>query len=352
QTPTTTRHWILSQKSVGRPVISGPNSIFQLTTKAIPPLQSSEVLLKVIYLSNDPAQRLWIHANIAPARLYTTPVEVGETMRSYSSIAEVVESKSERLQVGDLVSCGTGWCEYAVVPATECMALPKIPNVSPTHFSGVFGVAGVTAYYGLVDMVHAGPDDAVVISGAAGAVGSAAVQIAKHLLGCKKVVGIAGTDEKCRWVKSLGADVCLNYKSEGFQEALSRATEPFVEVFFDNVGGDVLDLMLKRLAKGGRVAACGAMADYNSADEGRKGIMNWYDVIAMRISIRGLVVTDATPARWAEITNALIQGYKEGKVKVTQEGQTIVEASFEDVPKTWMRLFDGQSMGKLLTKLV
>lgn len=350
--PTTTRHWILASKSSGRPIIDGPEAIYQLVTKSIPPLQeeNEDVLLKVLYLSNDPAQRLWIHSGISAQRLYTTPVEVGETMRSYNTIAEVVQSTSPRLPVGTLVSGATGWCEYAVLPASECIPIPTIEGLSPTHFSGVFGIAGVTAYYGLVDVVQAGPDDAVVISGAAGAVGSAAVQIAKHILGCKKVIGIAGTDAKCRWVESLGADVCLNYKAETFPEDLSNATEPFVEVFFDNVGGKVLDLMLKRIEKDGRVAACGGMADYNS-DGSQPGIKNWYDVIAMRLNIRGMVVTDATPARWAEMTKILLQGYKEGKIRATDDGQTIVPASFEDVPKTWMRLFDGQSMGKLLTKL-
>jgi NADPH-dependent curcumin reductase CurA len=352
-TPATTRQWILARKSSGRPIIDGPESLFQLVETPLPQLdeEREEVLLKVLYLSNDPAQRLWIDSGIDERRLYVKPVDVGEIMRSYSSIAEVVQSKCAKLQVGTLVSCATGWCEYAVVPASECMPIEATGQLSPTQFSGVFGIAGVTAYYGLVDTVHAGPDDAVVISGAAGAVGSAAVQIAKNVLGCKKVIGIAGTDEKCRWVETLGADVCLNYKSKTFLADLASATEPFVEVFFDNTGGEVLDFMLTRLEKNGRVAACGAISEYNIDRGSRPGIKNWYDVIAMRLNVRGLVVTDLAPARWGAIVHELLQGYHEGKIQADEAGQTIVPASFEDIPKVWMRLFDGQATGKLLTKL-
>lgn len=308
------------------------------------------MLLKVLFLSNDPAQRMWINPNILPERLYTAPVEIGETMRSYSSIAEVIESKSKTLPVGALVCATTGWCEYAVIPAETAMRVEPVDNLSPTHFSGIFGIAGVTAYYGLVDIIKAGREDAVVISGAAGAVGSAAVQIAKNILGCRKVIGIAGTDAKCQWVKSLGADICLNYKSKTFVEDLKSATDGFVEVFFDNAGGEILDLMLTRMKKEGRVAACGAIASYNSQTPA--GIKNWYEVIGMRLHVKGFVVTDAGLARWAEIVGALVQGYREGKIRVGEDGQTIVPATFEEIPNTWMRLFDGQSTGKLLTKLV
>lgn len=221
----TSRHWILAKKPVDHPVFSGPDATFRLVTKSVQPLEEEQVLLKVLYLSNEPAQRLWIDPNIEPDRLYTEPVEVGDTMKSYASICEVVESKSKNLPVGTLVSSMTGWCEYAVTSANECMPLKPIDNLPLTHYSGIFGTAGVTAYYGLVDIVNAGPGDTVVISAAAGAVGSAAVQIAKNLLGCKRVIGIAGTDAKCRWVETLGADVCLNYKSAAFKEDLKNATE-------------------------------------------------------------------------------------------------------------------------------
>lgn len=224
------------------------------------------------------------------------------------------------------------------------MPIKPIGGLKPTHYVSLFDLAGVTAYYGLVDIAQTGSKDAIVISGAAGAVGSVAVQIAKHVLGCKKVIGIAGTDAKCKWVESLGADVCLNYKSAGFEDEIEKATEGFVEVFFDNAGGETLDLMLTRLQKGGRVAACGAIADYNSSERG--GIKNWYHVIAMRLQTRGFVVTDAIPTgMWTKMVDSLVQGYQEGKIKATDDGLTIVPTTFEDIPKTWMGLFEGRNTG-------
>jgi NADPH-dependent curcumin reductase CurA len=350
-TPTTARHWILSKKPTSLPILSGPDSTFRLTTKPLPPIEAGQVLIKTLYLSNDPAQRLWIDPNIAPDRLYVKPVELGDTMASYTCICEVIESRASDLAIGTLVIADVGWREYDVLPAENCIPIKPIEGLKPVHYVSLFGLAGVTAYYGLVDIAKTTANDAVVISGAAGAVGSLAVQIAKNVLGCKKVIGIAGTDAKCRWVERLGADVCLNYKSKDFEEELKKATEGFVEVFFDNVGGGVLDLMLTRVKKDGRIAACGAIADYNGGERG--GIRNWYHVIAMRLQIRGFVVTDAIPTgRWSEIVESLVQGYQDGKIKATEEGLTIVPAKFESIPTTWMELFDGQNSGKLLTQLV
>ena len=189
------------------------------------------------------------------------------------------------------------------------------------------------------------------MSGAAGATGSMAVQLAKKMLGCKRVVAMAGTDEKCKWVESLGADVCLNYKSQDFREKLGRATEGFVEIYFDNVGGEILDLMLTKMKVGGRIAACGAITDYNKSDKG--GLKNWFEVISNRLEIKGFIVTDfvkdgGTPEALREFTKA----YKEGKITIGPENETVVETKFEDIPKTWMKLFEGANTGKLITKLV
>ncbi|KAF2427810.1 NAD(P)-binding protein [Tothia fuscella] len=350
-TPTNSRHWVLSNKPTGLPILDGPDATFQLETKSLPPVEDDQVLLKVLYWSNDPAQRLWIDPNISPDRLYVDPVEMGYTMRSYSCICEVLQSQWTNISVGSIVMADVGWCEYAVVPAGDCIPVQPIAGLEPTHYISLFGLAGVTAYYGLVDIAKTGADDAVVISGAAGAVGSNAVQVAKHVLDCKKVIGIAGTDAKCRWVESLGADICVNYKGTDFQKHLGEATNGFVEVFFDNVGEEVLDFMLTRVKKNGRIAACGAIASYNGTVTG--GIKNWYQVIAMRLQIRGMVVTDAIPTgRFSAIVDLLKQGYRDGKIKATEQGMTVVPTSFEDVPKTWMRLFDGRGSGKLLTQLV
>ena len=267
------------------------------------------------------------------------------------SVAEVVESKSSRFRKGDKVLASTGWAEYSVLGAKECQICEDIPNLSVTHYLGAFGSPGLTAYYGLKSIARAGEGDTVVISGAAGAVGSMAVQIAKKMLGCKKVIGLAGSDGKCKWVESLGANVCLNYKKPGFQEELLKATDGFIDVFFDNVGGDILDLMLTRMKRGGRVAACGAIADYNRSE--KTGLKNWHEIISNRIEIKGFIILDFfAEGKAPEAIKELVTAAKEGKIKVGEENETVVDTKFEDVPKTWMLLFEGANTGKLISKLV
>ena len=206
----------------------------------------------------------------------------------------------------------------------------------------------MTAYYGTKIIARAGKEDTVVVSGAAGATGSMVVQIAKKMLGCKKVVGMAGSDDKCKWVESLGADVCLNYKKSSFKQDLIEATDGYVEVFFDNVGGDILDLMLTRMKKGGRVAACGAITDYNKSE--KTGLKNWFEVISNRIEIKGFVNLDFVEG--PEAVKEMVTAAKEGKIQVGDENETVVDTSFEGIPKTWMLLFEGANTGKLVTKLV
>ena len=197
-------------------------------------------------------------------------------------ICEVVESaapadKQDVFGVGKHVLATSGWTEYSVMAARECVPVTPLPNgLSETHYLGGLGLTGLTAYYGLVEVIKAKPSDTVVVSGAAGATGSMAVQIAKRVLGCKRVVGIAGGAQKCQWVTgSLGADVCVDYKAEDFETQLKKATEGFVEVYFDNVGGATLDLMLTRMAPFGRIAACGSISTYN--DPGA-GVKNFFEI--------------------------------------------------------------------------
>lgn len=189
-------------------------------------------------------------------------------------IAEVIDSKSDKFPKGSKLLASVNWSEYAVLDAAACNLLEQLGDLSLTHFLGALGFTGVTAYHGL-QVVRTGAEDTVVVSGAAGATGSMVVQIAKKMLGCKKVIGIAGTDDKCRWVESLGADVCINYKSPTFKKDLKAATEGYVEVYFDNVGGEILDLMLGRMKQFGRIAACGAISNYNNITDAY-GIKNWY----------------------------------------------------------------------------
>ncbi|KAF2126149.1 NAD(P)-binding protein [Dothidotthia symphoricarpi CBS 119687] len=346
-----TRQWILSNPPKADPVLEGSDPTFSLQNTTLPTLGSDQVLVKTLYISNDPAQRGWIQLGVDPERLYVPPVQKGDVMRAFA-VAEVVESNADSLKKGQLVIGSLGWTEYAVVGAKEVRPVQadESAGMRPTHFLGSLGATGLTAYYGLVDVAQATADDVVVVSGAAGATGNMVVQIAKHLVGCKRVIGIAGGEKKCKWVESLGADVCVDYKSPTFKEDLKKATEGFVDVYFDNVGGEILELMLARIKKHGRVAACGSISTYNS--DGGNGIRNWFEIIANRIQVRGFIVIDAFESGKAgPFIQTLVQGVKDGKIKIGPESETLVPTSFEDVPKTWTMLFSGGNTGKLITEL-
>ena len=205
-----TRQWLLANKPTGLPQLDGPDQTFKLVETELPDLKDDEVLVKLVYLSNDPAQRGWISKNINPERLYVEPVKEGTPMHA-RGLAEVVESKSSTYKKGDTVIASTGWSEYAIKPTKEVQPAKDLPSgMSKTHYLGALGLTGLTAYFGLTEVVNTTKDDIVVVSGAAGATGMMAVQIAKHIIGCKKVIGMAGSDDKCKWVESIGADLCLN----------------------------------------------------------------------------------------------------------------------------------------------
>jgi NADPH-dependent curcumin reductase CurA len=272
-------------------------------------------------------------------------------MKSYQ-IAEVIESNASSLQKGQLVLGNLGWTEYAVASAKTLRPIQadESAGIRPTHFLGALGATGLTAFYGIADIARTTSDDVVVVSGAAGATGSMVVQIAKHLLGAKRVIGIAGGEKKCKWVESLGADVCVDYKSASFHDDLIKATEGYADVYFDNVGGDILSFMLGRMKRHGRIAACGAVATYNSLNE--SGVKNWFEIISNRIEIKGFIVTDAFESgAVGKMIPQLMQGAKEGKIQLGEETETVVPTKFEDVPKTWTMLFQGGNTGKLVTKV-
>jgi NADPH-dependent curcumin reductase CurA len=347
--PTSARSWVLANKPEGLPVLDGANATFKLEIRDLPELKDGQVLLKTLFLSNDPAQRGWIDPFIKPERLYTTPVKVNTPMHS-RGIAEVVESKSSELPKGSIVTGSVGWSEYVVLDAKTCNPIAELPGgLSMTHYLGALGLTGMTAWYGLKVISEAKESDVVVVSGAAGATGSMVVQFAKKVIGCKTVIGIAGSAAKCKWVESLGADKCLNYKDSNFKDELIKATPDYADVYFDNVGGEILDFMITRMAKYGRIAACGAIADYNSSQS--MGLRNWFEVITMRLQIKGFIVTDYLPHA-AEMIGIFKKAITEGKLSVGNENEHVVDTKFEDVPKTWLTLFEGGNTGKLVTKIV
>ncbi|KAH7056898.1 hypothetical protein B0J12DRAFT_595075 [Macrophomina phaseolina] len=350
--PTSTRQWILANEPNGAPVLSGPSSTFTLITADLPALQDGQVLGRVKYISNDPGQRGFIQNFIPPERMYVPTVPIGSPFRA-GVIVEVLASRAPAIAVGQTaMSLHLGlWSEHVVLDAAACQVLDAgIPGIPVTHFLGALGAPGLTAYYGVVEVARARPEHTLVVSGAAGATGGMVVQIAKRLLGCARVVGIAGGEEKCAWVRrGLGADACVNYKSPSFLADLRAATEGEVDVYFDNVGGEVLDAMLERMKKGGVVAVCGAISTYNSTAP--MGLRNWFQVISMRLQLKGLILLDymeEIPRAIAELVKAV----QDGKIVLGEESETVVETGIEGVPETWMRLFDGANKGKLITRLL
>lgn len=359
--PSQTRQWLLAHKPTGLPVLSGEDQTFRLETTSLPlPLKENQLLLKLVYLSNDPAQRGWIAPRVNPDRLYLPPVQLNTPMHA-RGLAEVLDSTSSQpgFKKGDFVLASMGWSEYAVLDAAACQPAPQLPGgLSRTHYLGALGMTGLTAYYGIKEVGETKSSDVVVVSGAAGATGSMAVQIAKKIVGAKLVVGIAGGEEKCRYVEqNLGADKCVDYKKEGWKKDLAEATSAarggnekgFVDVYFDNVGGEMLDYMLSRMAMHGRVVACGAISQYNSS-EGTE-LKNYFEVISMRIQIRGMIVLDYVH-KIAEVMGIFKQAIQEGKLNVSEESEHVVEAKFEEVPKVWLKLFQGANTGKLVTKIM
>lgn len=374
--PKQCRVWAIRNKPTGLPELSGENATFALRSVELPPLQKDQVLVKALYYSNDPAQRGWIDPGIPKERLYVPPVDVGQPMRA-RGLGQVIESTSVKIVEDTIVRGNVDWREYTILDAQSVYVVQPWPSLNITHYLGALGNTGMTAYYGLVVVSEACKGDRIVVSGAAGATGSMVVQIAKKIVGADNVIGIAGSDEKCRWVEELGADKCelksfeilplfwlstrhvnsltnerkgLNYKSPNFERDLHEATNAGVDIYYDNVGGEILDMMLARMSRNGRIAACGAISGYNSSSP--CVLKNYFQIISMRLQIRGFIVLDYPPAKALETQNLLQQAIMDDKLSVSDDNETIIPTAFEDVPKTWMRLFNGHNTGKLVTKLV
>jgi NADPH-dependent curcumin reductase len=308
---------------------------FDYVEEPVPELQDGQVLVKVLYISLDPAMRGWMHEG----RSYVPPVQIGEVMRA-ATAGEVVESKSEKLAVGDKVSGWLGVQEYA---ACEDGAVFKVDaeTVPLSKYVGALGMPGMTAYFGLLEIGAPKEGETVVVSGAAGAVGSLAGQIAK-LKGCR-VVGIAGGPEKCGLiVEELGFDAAIDYKSEDVNVALREHCPEGVDVYFDNVGGEILDAALARLARGARVVICGAISQYNNLDSMR-GPSNYMSLLVNRARMEGFVVIDYM-GRAAEAMREMGAWIAEGKLIARED---FVEG-FESFPDALRKLFAGENVGKLV----
>jgi NADPH-dependent curcumin reductase CurA len=326
------RQWLLAKRPVG--MVS--ESDFELVETAIPELQDGQVLLQTRWLGFEPAMRGWIRDRDN----YMPPVAIGAVMRGMA-VSEVVESKLAGFAPGDLVSGMTGWQEYPIAD----QGLRKLaPGSDPQLALSVMGITGLTAYVGLLDVGEMREGDVVVVSGAAGATGSVVGQIAKRK-GCR-VIGIAGGPEKCAWLtEHAHFDGAIDYKNEDLGSRLDQLCPDGVDLYFDNVGGDTLDEVLARIARGARVVICGAISTYND-EELPPGPRNYYRVVAQRGTIRGFVVLDHF-GRLADATADLTAWVEDGTIA----WKTDVQHGFENVPTTLLRLYSGANFGKQLLEL-
>jgi NADPH-dependent curcumin reductase CurA len=330
------RRLVLAQRPTG--IVD--ESTIRLEGVPVPEPGPGQALVKVRFLSIDPTIRTWMN----DATGYLPPIAVGETIRSIG-IGEVVASHTERFAVGELIVGLTGWQDYTLFGdgATDGQVLP--PGIDPPTALNVFGVTGLTAYFGLIDVGRLREGDTVVVSGAAGATGSAVGQIAR-IKGAGQVVGIAGSDEKCAWlVDELGFDAAVNYHREDVKARLRDLCPGGIDLYFDNVGGELLDIGLGQLARRGRVVLCGAISTYNSAERA-VGPANYRNLIIQRGRMEGFLILDYT-ARFPEAQTEIAQWVFGGQM---QHREHIVDG-LERAPEALNLLFTGGNTGKVVVRL-
>jgi NADPH-dependent curcumin reductase len=318
-----------------RPTGLPDTSSWELTSEPVPAPGSGEFVARVSHLSIDPAMRGWMNAGAS----YIEPVEVGAVMRALG-LGEVTASQHPKFAVGDHVSGVFGVQEFA---RSDGRGVVKVdPSLAPLPtYLGALGISGITAYFGLLDVGRLKEGETVVVSGAAGSVGSVVGQIAK-LKGCR-AIGIAGGPEKCAWlVDELGFDAAIDYKSENVRKALREHAPDRVDVFFDNVGGEILDAVMTRLARGARIAICGGVSQYNAHEV--RGPSNYLALIAARGTMTGFVVFDYGH-RYGEATAELARWLSEGKL-VSREH--VVPGGVQAFPEALLKLFAGENTGKLV----
>ena len=331
---TQNRQFRLARRPSGLPV----REDWTLSTEPVPAAGDGEIVVKVDYISLDPAMRGWMNEG----KSYIPPVGLGEVMRA-GAAGTVLESRHPTFKPGDTVSGGFGVQEYTVSDGKGVVKVDTRLAPLPVYL-GTLGMPGMTAYFGLLDIGKPQPGQTVVVSGAAGAVGTVVGQIAK-IKGCR-VVGIAGGRDKCDWlVKELGFDAAIDYKSEDVRKALKAAAPAGIDVYFDNVGGDILDAALANLARGARIVICGAISQYNNTTP-VKGPSNYLALLVNRASMTGMVVFDYAD-RYAQAAREMAGWMMEGKLKARSD---VVEG-FETFPETLLKLFRGENTGKLVLKV-
>ncbi|PVZ72065.1 NADP-dependent oxidoreductase [Pelagibaculum spongiae] len=333
------RQWVLASRPQGAPTADN----FRLEVSAMPAVNDGQVLLRSVYLSLDPYMR----GRMNDAKSYAEPVALGEVMVG-ASVCRVVESKNSAYSVGDLVLSFGGWQDYHVSDGIGLMALPA-DMARPSYALGVLGMPGLTAYMGLLDIGDPQPGETVVVAAASGAVGSLVGQIAK-LKGCK-VIGIAGGDEKCRYVRdTLGFDACIDHKAADLASQLASACGEGIDVYFENVGGKVFDAVLPLLNPKARIPLCGLISQYNASElpagPDRLGLLMG-NLLVKKIKMQGFIVFDDYGHRYNEFMQAMVAWLQQGKIQFRED---IVDG-LEKSPEAFIGLLEGKNFGKLVVQV-
>jgi hypothetical protein len=310
---------------------------FAVVTEPVPKPGAGEMLCRTIYLSLDPYMR----GRISGVRSYATPVEIGQVIVG-GTVSEVVESSHPKFQRGDLVQGYDGWQTYAVSNGAGLRKLD--PAAAPISTAlGVLGMPGMTAYVGLLDIAKPKSGETVVVSAASGAVGAVVGQLAK-LRGCR-AVGVAGTEDKCRYVvEELGFDACVSHRAADLAGALRAACPNGIDVYFENVGGAVLDAVLASVNKDARIPLCGLIAEYNATEPARGP--SWRTLLVNRVMVKGFIVSDHVD-RMPDFLREMSGWVKDGRVKYRED---IVEG-LEKAPEAFIGLLRGKNFGKLLVRV-
>ena len=322
-----------------RPVGMVKESDFRYTEEPVPTLADGQALIRTQYLSLDPSMR----GQMENRADYVAPLAIGDVMRA-GGIGVVAQSKNDTLPVGTMVSGALGMQTFAITDGRTLPLRKFAASTDPVAALGVFGGTGMTAYFGILDLGKPVAGNTVVVSGAAGATGSIAGQIAK-LKGCR-VIGIAGTSEKCRWLTDdLGFDGAIDYRAQDVGRELTRLCPNGIDVYFDNVGGDILDLCLARLAMNARVVLCGGISRYNATGP-LAGPVNYFNLVFRRARMEGFIVIDYA-RRFDEATREMQIWIDAGRLK---HRATVVEG-FEKLPRALIALFEGENIGKMMVKV-
>jgi NADPH-dependent curcumin reductase CurA len=326
-----------------RPVGAIKNSDFEYREEPIPVPQDGEVLARNFYLSLDPTNRVWM----SDQEQYMPPVAIGDVMRGIT-LSVVEESRNPGYKKGDILWGLLGWQDYALISGDGLQyVMPIDTTLLPgklTAYLGPLGMTGCTAYFGLLDLGEPKPGETVLVSAAAGSVGSMVGQIDK-IKGCY-VVGAAGSDDKCRWlVEELGFDAAINYKTNDLLGEVKKACPQGVDIYFDNVGGDLLDAALAAANWHARIPLCGLISNYNST-EPVPGPYNYSAIMMKRIKVQGFIVSDFFP-RWNQAYAEIAAWIKSGQVKYSED----IVQGLENAPRSLMQIFEGSSQGKLIVKI-